>query len=250
MEGVETGEGVEVGESGEHVEETSQEVQEAAGGAESADEGLREGESWDKILAAQPPEVQRAMKSLRADYTRKTQSLAAERKALESKLKLWESEGYRGIQAKAQAVPETVDAFDQDSLAAYVEAAAARQLESLIAPIKAEAEAEAAAIAYEGFVEAYPDALNDPEIHAGMVAMLEKHPTLALEDAYFRVQGERAMQAKRREAQRAQARTQAQRAALSTIAAPARPGGRLTAAQRAEMSFAEIAEYYERFGRG
>ena len=42
-------------------------------------EGLREGESWDKLFDQADDQSQRAMQQLRADYTRKTQELAAER---------------------------------------------------------------------------------------------------------------------------------------------------------------------------
>ena len=46
-------------------------------------EGLREGESWDKLFDQADDQSQRAMQQLRADYTRKTQELAAERKELQ-----------------------------------------------------------------------------------------------------------------------------------------------------------------------
>ena len=46
-------------------------------------EGLREGESWDKLFDQADENSQRAMQQLRADYTRKTQELAAQRKEIE-----------------------------------------------------------------------------------------------------------------------------------------------------------------------
>ena len=51
-----------------------------------AQETLREGESWQSVLEGAPEDVQRAMASLRADYTRKTQELAQQRKELARRL--------------------------------------------------------------------------------------------------------------------------------------------------------------------
>ena len=47
-------------------------------------ETLREGESWDNIYDQVPESAQRAMASLRKNYTQKTQELAEQRKAIQA----------------------------------------------------------------------------------------------------------------------------------------------------------------------
>ena len=53
-------------------------------GVELEKESLREGESWSDNYNRQDPEVQRAMQSLRKDYTHKTQEISKQKKEAKS----------------------------------------------------------------------------------------------------------------------------------------------------------------------
>lgn len=225
----------------EHVEETSEEVQEEP-------EGLLPGESFDKILASLPPEGQRALKELRKTFTQKTQKLAEERKVLQRQMAMFEGEGYAKVR-EAAAKQVQVDPFDEASLQAAIEATAARQLQALMEPMRAEQEAQAAQEVYSAFVSQHPDSVEDPEINAEMRTLLDRNSTLTLEEAYWAVQGKRGIEARRREQAQAEARRKGQQAALSKVAVGRAPNGPPSRKELATMTAMEIFEAAQRRSR-
>ncbi len=63
---------------------------------------LEEGESWDSIYNSVPENVQRAMGSLRGDYTRKMQELAKQRREVQQlQANLTNSDAFKALQETA-----------------------------------------------------------------------------------------------------------------------------------------------------
>lgn len=148
-----------------------------------------EGLSWREEYNAAPPQVQALMRQMQADYTRKTQELAEQRKAL--------SGGKAAKQpdpAPAPAAPAAdFDPFDPASLDALIEQRVQQALLEREAPLRAaqkQAEAEAA---YTKFVETYPDIESDPMVQAAVGEELDANENLSLEQAYFIAKGRLAL---------------------------------------------------------
>jgi len=162
--------------------------------AQREDEGakLREGESWDSILQDQPDDVQRAMKALRADYTRKTQALARQRRELEAaQAAIVESPVLGQLKAVAEQAGEELNPWDPESLNAGIERLVAAKLHSLLEPMQRQHQAQQARASYEGFMEAHPELRTDTELRAEVRAELERNQALDLETAFWAVKGRR-----------------------------------------------------------
>jgi len=136
-------------------------------------EGLKEGESWDSIYASQPPEVQRAMAEMRKMVTRKTQELAAEKKAIEAQRKaLVAPEIAKALEAPA--VAGEVDPFDPKSLSAHIEAEVKRRLAEVLEPVRKQSQQAEAQQRYESFMAEHPDLSADKALRTEVAALLSR----------------------------------------------------------------------------
>mgnify|MGYP003627882017 CR=1 FL=1 len=80
-------------------------------------EPLREGESWQQVLETAPDDVQRAMHSLRSDYTKKTQEISKMRKELERQQTAFaSSDAYQALQKVAEEETGELDPFNPETL--------------------------------------------------------------------------------------------------------------------------------------
>jgi hypothetical protein len=146
---------------------------------EAEDAKLREGESWDSILKNQPDDVQRAMKALRADYTRKTMAAIVESPVLGQ------------LKAVAESAGEELNPWDPDSLNAGIERLVAAKLHSLLEPMQRQHQAQQARANYETFMDAHPELRTDTELRAEVRRELERNQALDLETAFWAVKGRR-----------------------------------------------------------
>ncbi len=159
---------------------------------EREQETLREGESWDSVFQNQPEDVQRAMQSLRADYTRKTQEIAKQRKELEAQQKiLLESDVVKGLQEVAQDEGEEFDPFNPESFNKYVNKVVAEKLQSLLAPMHEAQQKAQAKAKVDNFMESHPELKTNPEFRAEVKTLLLNNESLNLESAYWIAKGKR-----------------------------------------------------------
>lgn len=190
-------------------------------------EGLKEGESWDSIYASQPPEVQRAMAEMRKMVTRKTQELAAEKKAIEAQRKaLVAPEIAKALEAPA--VAGEVDPFDPKSLSAHIEAEVKRRLAEVLEPVRKQSQQAEAQQRYESFMAEHPDLSADKALRTEVAALLKQNAALDLSTAYYAVKGRRSRVAEAEAAKRVALESRAaQRAALNVSTGPRVAGGRV-----------------------
>jgi hypothetical protein len=190
-------------------------------------EGLKEGESWDSIYASQPPEVQRAMAEMRKMVTRKTQELAAEKKAIEAQRKaLVAPEIAKALEAPPLA--GEVDPFDPKSLSAHIEAEVKRLLAEVLEPVRKQSQQAEAQQRYESFMAEHPDLSADKALRTEVASLLKQNAALDLSTAYYAVKGRRSRAAEAEAAKRVALESRAaQRAALNVSTGPRVAGGRV-----------------------
>lgn len=191
-----------------------------------AEESRKAGLSWEQAMAEAPPHVQTLMKSMRADYTRKTQELAQERKALAAEREaLLKSGTLDRLRAQADADPGELNPFDEASIAARIEREVARRLHEALAPIEQEHKQAQAKQEYHSFLERNPDLKTDPEIRKEVYTALQKNPALDLESAYYAVKGRRLSSVEAQREARKQAEREAARAAALTATGSGKRAG-------------------------
>jgi hypothetical protein len=162
-------------------------------------EGLREGESWDTLYDQADENSQRAMQQLRADYTRKTQELAEQRKDLQSqsqhiesmKLSLEDNAAYKAIQEASKADTGEFDPYDTESFQKYVNKIVAERLESVLQPMAEQQMKASAKAKVQGFMSQHSDLQTDELLKAEVRQTLIGNESLSLQDAYWIVKGRR-----------------------------------------------------------
>jgi hypothetical protein len=188
-------------------------------------QGLLEGESWDSIYANQPEDVQRAMSSLRASFTRKTQELANERRLLKAQNEAFRNSGIIDDLQKAVAnAPEEFDPFNAEHVQAAIDARVALRLKEVLDPLQKSHQQHEAQARYETFKEQHPDLVSDDTIKQGVYKALQSDPNLKLQDAYWRVKGQMLAEKERQESERRTVRRRAAQRAAKLTGEGRRPG--------------------------
>ena len=219
-------------------------------GQEVKKESLREGESWDSVYKNQTPEVQRAMQSLRKNYTQKTQELSKQRKeakqqhekALALQKNLYESDAYKNLQSLADEAGEEFDPFDESSFKKYVEKAVAKRLQSVLEPMYQEQQKVQARSKLNNFIEEHQELKTDDKFKAEVKTVLVSNENLTLEQAYWIVKGKSAKEQFNQLTMKEDNRRRAARAAGLKIANGKRAG--ITAPPNAkEMKAVDLYDY-------
>jgi hypothetical protein len=142
--------------------------------------------SWADELARATPEQARLLKSLQADYTRKTMQVAEKQKELDRLLA--EAKAKTAVAPPAQDASGDIDIFDPAALQAYIQQQVDARLQAAQAPvIEAQRRAEAES-AYNAFVAAHSD-IEDPAIAAEIDRQLDASEHMTLEQAYYIAKG-------------------------------------------------------------
>ena len=158
---------------------------------ERHDKSLLEGESWDSVFDSQTPEAQRAMQSLRADYTRKTQEISAMRKELQAqKSSLLESDIMKDLKATADGEID-FDPFNPDSFKAFVEKEVAARLAAVLQPMQVQQQKYQAQQKVSVFMEKHPELTTNTEFKGEVKDLLLGNESLDLESAYWIAKGKR-----------------------------------------------------------
>lgn len=232
------------------IEALIREKQAAEKGEEAERESLRKGESWNDIYKRQDPEVQRAMQSMRKDYTHKTQDLSKQRKEAKSELEkahalqktLYESDAYKNLSKIAEESGEEFDPFDPDSFKKYVEKAVASRLKSVLEPMHAEQQKKQAQANLQRFVEDHPELKSDEGFKKEVRDLLINDSNLKLEQAYWIVQGKKSREMNRQDQRKQDNQRRAAKAAGLRIGSGKRSG--MTAPPETKgMKAADIYDY-------
>jgi len=221
--------------------------EEQAPGAEAAPAAEAEAEAppergWSDTLAyleKVDPDAYKHARNMRADYTRKTQALAAQRKEIEAQADLLKQQELR-IQQMMSALtgsdPDDLPEYDPFQPESVIAHTRQRIYEEHIKPLQQQAAEEQARLDLAKVQREHPDIFDEPEVKAELVAFLKERPTYKLTDGIEVIrarlaQREAQAQAERRAAQRTASRT----AALTATAGARRNSGRLAKPSRKEL---------------
>lgn len=196
--------------------------------------------SWADAMKRVPPDVARLMKQMQADYTKKTQEIAAQKKEMlrerEALLK-----GYKAPEPKP--LPE-YDPYSEEAILARVQAEVDRRLAEVLAPAREEFEVLQAEAQYNEFVSANPDFESDQDLRAETQKILEADANIDLETAYWAAKGRLSVQRQRASQAKAAATREAARTAAQTATSlprrPTGPAARPTSQDLKSMSTADI----------
>jgi hypothetical protein len=222
--------------------ETSKKTKTAEEKEAKRQETLREGESWQSVLESAPEEVQRAMSSLRADYTRKTQALAQQRKELaQQQQALTNSDAFKQIQEIAQSESGEFDPFDPESFNKYVNKVVAERLSGILEPMRQEQMQFQAQTKLDTFMNEHPELRTDEGIRQEVHQTLSENEHLDLEAAYWIVNGRRAKAQQQASAARVKRTKKAARSAGLTVGSGRKSG--ITAPKDETMKAWDIYEH-------
>ena len=196
---------------------------------EAKETARKAGLSWDdsiRELQDGSPHLAELAKKMRADYTRKTQELSADKKSLQvEKRALLDSGAMKGLREKAEAEVGELNPFDEASISARIEREVARRLHEALEPIEREHKNAVARQKYDGFMEKHPDLQNDPGVRKEVFEALKANPGLDLQSAYYATKGRRASSLETQRAATKKAEQKAARAAALTATGQGRRVG-------------------------
>ena len=130
------------------------EVEETTPGEAPRKRGL----SWEQAVKSVPPDIAQLMRSMHADYTRKTQELSSQRKDFVREREAL-MRGKKALTTREE-LPE-YDPFNEDSIKARIEQEVTLRLQQVLEPMQAEYEQMAAQDNYKAFVAEHPDFERD-----------------------------------------------------------------------------------------
>ena len=169
-------------------------------------EALREGESWDKVYDQVPESAQRAMASLRRDYTQKTQELSEQRKLIAEeqqklsalRMNLEDNAAYKAIQEAATEETGDFDPYDTQSFERYVNRIVAERLQSVLQPMAEQQMKAQAKAKVQTFMTQHPELKTDDLFKGQVRQTLLDNKNLTLQDAYWIVKGQQSHQSAER----------------------------------------------------
>lgn len=155
--------------------------------AEALDEGGHKGIDYNRVISSLPEDAKNLLSNLRADYTRKTQELAEQRKSLEAmRNSLSNQEFNTKIDSVANADTVKLDPYDDESFNRRIEQEVARRLQEMMKPIRMEQELTNKRAQLDKFKSENPDLMDYRE---DIASLLKSNQALSLQDAYHIVKG-------------------------------------------------------------
>jgi hypothetical protein len=146
------------------------------------------GLDYNRVVGELPDDAQKLLANFRADYTRKTQELAMQRKALEEQQKaLINSDFAKNIRTKAETEVE-FDPFDDASVQAKIEQEVARRMQEMLTPLQTQYELQQNQYELDRFKADNPDLDN---YRTDVAKLLLQNENLSLQQAYFIVKGQK-----------------------------------------------------------
>ena len=143
--------------------------------------------SWEEAVKRVPPNVATLMRKMQADYTKKTQEVATQRKELQQ-----ERESLLKMKVEVPTDLGEYDPFNEGSVQKRIEAEVAKRMKELLEPMQQEAELLKAENDYSNFLAENPDFKTDVGLRSEVQSLLEANPSLDLTTAYWAAKGKQA----------------------------------------------------------
>ena len=156
-----------------------------------ADEDLPEGKGVDfrQVLEVLPDDAKTLIGNLRADYTRKTQELASQRKELEAQMKaLTDGEFFKRVKEQASQPDVELDPYRTETFEARIQQEVARRMQEAFQPLQQQQELQMRQLKLQEFKTNHPD-LDD--MKHDVADLLKSNPSLSFQDAYFITKGKK-----------------------------------------------------------
>jgi hypothetical protein len=138
------------------------------------------------VIDALPEDARKLVHNLREDYRKKTTELSQKTKQLQSREQSLLSKDTQERLAALSNLPEDVDLYNPDGLAKYIEAQAAKQLQSLLEPARQQQALESRRTQLDGFRVQNPDF---DTYKPAIIELIEAGVVTSAEDAYYLVKG-------------------------------------------------------------
>ena len=180
---------------------------------------------WDEVIQDQPEHVQKLMRQLRAESTRRFQEASELRKQAQAdRDALFSSETYKQLQQMAEGAGEQeLNLLDPASVDSFIERKVAERLKSVLQPVRQAHQSSLAQQRYADFMKENPQLETDAALRTEVANELRSNKSLSLQHAFYTVLGRRAQSAGRaKEARRSAERRAARAAALQVSAPPSR----------------------------
>lgn len=152
------------------------------------------GVDYKAVMQDLSPEAKKLFHNLRSSFTKKTQSLSDQKKALENakaalharEKALFESDFYKSVSEKAATENKDFDPYDTKSFEARIEQEVARRMTEMMEPMRQAHVLQQQKHKLEQFKAQHPDL----ETFKGeIVDVLKEHKHMNLEQAYWQVKG-------------------------------------------------------------
>lgn len=199
----------------------------------------------DEALRNAPDDIKKLYANMRADYTRKTQALAEERKRIQAEREALTNGKFMEDLKQRSEAEVGFDPFSPESVQAHIDKQVATALRQALEPVRQEVELSNRRAQLEKFKAENPD-INEPEVKKAVVDMLKADENLSLERAYAIVRGTRAIDEKRAlQEELARLRGEAKKAGLKIGGASrATASSRVPAAVRSQGAWA-VAQWIQ-----
>jgi hypothetical protein len=140
------------------------------------------------------PEAKKLFHNLRSSFTKKTQSISDQKKALENakaalharEKALFESDFYKSVSEKAAVENKDFDPYDTKSFESRIEQEVARRMTEMMEPMRQAHVLQQQKHKLDTFKSQHPD-LED--FKGEIVDVLKEHKHMNLEQAYWQVKG-------------------------------------------------------------
>jgi hypothetical protein len=210
--------------------------------AEEADDPGEEKVSWDEVIQDQPPHVQKLMKQLRGESTRRFQEASElKRQAQADRDALFSSDTYKQLQQMAEGAGEQeLNLLDPASVDSFIERKVAERLKSVLQPVRQAHQSSIAQQKYTEFMQENPQLQSDAGLRTEVANELRANKSLSLQHAYYTVLGRRSKAAERTRVARRTAERRAAKAAALTVSAPPSRSSSTPSPDLAGKSGAEI----------
>jgi len=160
------------------------------------------GVNYQEVVGALPDEAKKLVHNLRSSFTRKTQELAEDRRALAvarsaldaQRSALIESDFFKDVSAKADKKVENFDPYDTKSFEARIQQEVAQRMKEMMEPLRQQNETAQRQHRLDSFKSEHPD-LEGMKGDVAQVLMANEH--LNLEQAYWQVKGKQLHQAQK-----------------------------------------------------
>tara|TARA_R110002051_G_scaffold152207_1_gene224828 strand:- start:214 stop:1077 length:864 start_codon:yes stop_codon:yes gene_type:complete len=152
------------------------------------------GVDYKGVMASLDPEAKKLFHNLRSSFTKKTQNLSDQRKALENaksalharEKALFESDFYKTVSEKAAVEKKDFDPYDAKSFEGRIEQEVAKRMTEMMEPMRQAHVLQQQKTKLDVFKAEHPDL---SEMKADIVTVLKEHKHMNLEQAYWQVKG-------------------------------------------------------------